>query len=348
MTATFALGSHRIGGGPPCFVIAEAGVNHNGDVAMARDLVDAAAAAGADAVKFQAFEPALVASPAAVTAPYQKAAESPGTQEALLRSLVLPPEAWLELAARARAAGMNFLCTAFDGLSLAAVEAAGVSAHKVASGEIDNLPYIRELGRRGLPLLISTGMATIDEVGAALDAASEAPGVCLLHCVTAYPAPVSSANLRAMVAMAERFRVPVGWSDHTVGLSTALAAVALGASVLEKHLTLDRRLPGPDHRASAEPSDLAAYVAGVREVEAALGDGNKRPQPEEAVNLDLVRRSYHAARRIPSGHLIAEEDVVLLRPRTGMVPGDTVVGRTTRRSLEPGDPVTSDALEPSG
>lgn len=347
MSSVVLIGTRSVGPGYPCFVIAEAGVNHNGDIATAHRLIDAAAAARADAVKFQAFEPEAIASKTTAAAEYQKATTGAKTQLELLRGLALPETAWRELADHAADAGLIFLCTPFDLRSAGALDALGIVAFKVPSGELDNLGFIRDLATRGRPLLISTGMATIDEVAVALDAARHAPGVCLFHCVTSYPAPPGASNLRAIVALSDRFALPVGWSDHTTGPTTAIGAVALGATLLEKHLTLDRAADGPDHSASADPDQFAEYVRAVRDVEAALGDGIKRPQEIELENRDLVRRSWHAARDLEPGVRIAPDDVVLLRPATGLAPAASPYGAEIVRRVAQGEPLTADDIRQS-
>jgi N,N'-diacetyllegionaminate synthase len=342
---TLLVGGRVIGGHAPCLVVAEAGVNHNGDVGIAHRLVDAAAAAGADAVKFQTFDPSLLTSAAAAAAPYQVRRTGEDSQARMLAALTLPSSAWSELAAHARERRLVFLSTPFDLASAELLCALDVPAFKVPSGELNNLPFIRALAGRGLPLLISTGMGTLEEVAQALDAAAAAPGVALFHCVSAYPAPITEANLRVIPAMWERFGVPVGWSDHTRGEVTAVAAVALGAALLEKHLTLDRTMTGPDHAASADPDELSAYVAAVRATEAACGDGVKRPVPSEKENR---RHALHAARDLDAGHVLAAADVITLRPAVGLPPGTLVDGLVLRRRLPAGAPITATDVVPGG
>lgn len=337
------VGERAVGPGRPCFVIAEAGVNHGGDSDRAHALIDVAADCGADAVKFQTFLPESLASAEAAAAPYQ-AERGVTTQREMLEALTLPREAWAGLAAHAADRGLIFLSTPFDLESLDLLLGLGVRALKIPSGELDNLGFIAQAASRGLPLILSTGLGTLDEVAAAVEAAASAQGVALLHCVTAYPAPVESSNLRAMSAMAKKFRRPVGWSDHTEGSVTAVAAVALGASILEKHLTTDRSLPGPDHAASADPSEFAAYVAAVRAAEASLGDGVKRPAEAELENLRFARRSYHAARDLEPGEVLREGDVRLVRPATGLPPTTVVVGRVVTRAVAAGQPLLAEDL----
>lgn len=337
------LAGRRVGAGHPCFVIAEAGVNHNGDPALAHRLVDAAADCGADAVKFQTFRPEALVADDAGAAPYQSR-RGASSQRRMLDDLALPDAAWDELAAHAAERGLAFLSTAFDAASLDRLLALGVPALKVPSGELDHLAFVTAIASHGLPVILSTGLGTLDEVAAAVDAAAAAPGLALLHCVTAYPAPVGASNLRAIPTLAERFALPVGWSDHTEGLVTAVAAVALGASILEKHLTTDRALPGPDHAASADPAGFADCVAALRAAESSLGDGVKRPQPVEEENRRFARRSHHAARDLAPGEVIGEADVRLLRPATGLPPGAAVIGRTVARPVAAGSPLTAEDL----
>jgi N-acetylneuraminate synthase/N,N'-diacetyllegionaminate synthase len=344
------IGGRAIGPGARCFVIAEAGVNHNGDVDAARRLVDAAADAGADAVKFQTFRAEGVAAARAPKAVYQlettAAAES---QLEMLRRLELDEAAFAELKARAEGRGLVFLSTPFDEESVELLERLDVAAYKIASPDVANLLLLASVGRRRRPVLLSTGTADLAEVAAALETltAAGAAGVVLLHCVSAYPTPFDQANLLAITTLAERFPVPVGYSDHTEGDEAALAAVALGACVLEKHLTLDRTLPGPDQRTSLEPEELARLVLRVRRVEAALGDGVKRPVEAERANLATVRRSLAAAEDLAAGTVLGESMLTALRPGTGIPPariGD-VVGRTLRRDVRRGELLAAGDLE---
>lgn len=326
-------------------VIAEAGVNHNGDENLAHELVDVAHRCGADAVKFQTFDPALLVSGHAETTPYQRDRGGAADQQSLLAALTLPTPAWAELREHAEGLGVTFLSTPFDLGSARLLADLGVSAMKTSSGELTNTPFLRAVAELGLPMLVSTGMGDEDEVTAAIAATSAAPSVTLLHCVSAYPAPIAEANLRVIPALARRHGLPVGWSDHTLGSTSAVAAVALGATVLEKHVTTDRGLPGPDHAASLEPDELAAYVAAVRDASSALGDGVKRRMPSEVENAALVRRSWHAAKDLPAGHTLESEDVVALRPELGLAPSVVVVGGRTLRAINAGDPITPTDVE---
>ncbi|HEX2756186.1 MAG TPA: N-acetylneuraminate synthase family protein [Candidatus Limnocylindrales bacterium] len=337
------IAGRRIGSGP-VFIIAEGGVNHDGRVELAHRLVDAAADAGADAVKFQTFDPAALAAAGAPTAEYQRRSAAGGTdQRSMLSALALPADAWAAIRDHAHERGLVFLSTPFDDASADLLDALGVPAFKVASGELTNLPFIGRLARRGRPLLVSTGMAEMVEVAQAVDAIAAAgdPPIALFHCVSSYPARPEDANLRAIATMRAAFAVPVGWSDHTLGIELPLAAVAAGATLVEKHLTLDRTLPGPDHAASLEPTELRAMVAGIRTVESALGSGDKRPVEAERAVAAVARKSLHWARSLPPGSPISEADLAAMRPGTGLSPARQVdlVGRRTARAVTAGQPV---------
>lgn len=349
MSSSIAIDGARIGAGHPCYVIAEAGVNHDGDIEQALRLVDVAATAGASAVKFQTFVAERLVTADAPKAGYQLETTDPDeSQLGMLQALELDADDHRRLLAHCRERGITFLSTPFDDESVALLVELGVAALKVASPEVTNHPFLELVGSRGLPVILSTGMSTLAEVEAAVAvlAAAGCSELALLHCVSSYPAPAEQANLRAIVTLAERFDVPVGYSDHTVGDGATLAAVALGAQLIEKHVTLDRSLPGPDHAASLEPAELAALVRGVREVEAMLGDGVKRPMPCEEGNRTVVRRSLAAARDLPAGTTVAADMLTALRPATGISPADraAVLGRTLRRPLRRGELVVQDDL----
>ncbi len=325
------------------FVIAEAGVNHNGDLEVAKRLIAAGAEAGADAVKFQTFRADEIASPQAAAAEYQiRNRRAPArSQLEMLRPLELDRSAHFELARCARESGIVFLSSPFDRDSADLLEEVGVPLFKLGSGEITNLPLLRHVARKGKPVILSTGMATLEEVGHALGIlqAEGNEDIVLMHCVTEYPAPAAEVNLRAMATMAGAFHLPVGYSDHTEGNQIALAATALGACSIEKHFTLSRTMEGPDHRASAEPGEMRALVSGIRSIELALGDGIKRPAPCELPNRLLVRRSIFAAADIPAGSVLTASLITCRRPGTG-IPSeqlDEVVGRQAARAFRAGE-----------
>ena len=339
------IGGRAVGPGHPCFVIAEAGVNHNGDVERALALVDAAADARADAVKFQTFRAEAVVSRFAPKAAYQRSATDPGeSQLDMVRALELGADAHRRIAARCEARGVAFLSSPFDDASADLLVELGAPALKTGSGELTNLPFLAHLARKGLPLLVSTGMADLAEVERAVRTISEngSPPLALLHCVSAYPASPRDANIRAMRTLSERFRVPVGFSDHALGDAIALAACALGADLVEKHFTLDKRLPGPDQAMSLSPDELAAFVARVRDVEAALGDGVKRPMPGERDVRAVARRSLVALGPLAAGTALDAGMLAAKRPGTGVPPDRLadVVGRRLALPLAADEPLT--------
>jgi N-acetylneuraminate synthase len=343
------VGSRRIGPGEPCLVIAEAGVNHDGDPGRARLLVEAAADCGADAVKFQSFDAEQLVTPDAPKAEYQLRSDATETQLEMLKRLELGPEAHRELAAACRDRGLLFLSTPFDEPSADLLEELDVPAFKIGSGELTNLPFLAHVAGKGRPMILSTGMANMAEVGEAVSVVRRAgcEELVLLHCVSCYPADPADVNLRAMVTLERQFGVPVGYSDHTLGVEVALAAVALGATVLEKHLTLDRHAPGPDHAASLQPTELRRLVEGVRRIETALGDGRKVPADAEADTARVARRSLVAARPISAGTPLAAEMIAIRRPGTGLAPAmrDVVLGRRTRIDIEAGQVITGAMLQ---
>lgn len=334
----FVVAGRAVGEGAPVFVVAEAGVNHNGDMALARRLVDAAAEAGADAVKFQTFSTDALVSREAPKAGYQ--VETTGAAESqrdMLARLELRPEQHAELQQQCGKRGLVFFSAPFDEQAADALESLDVPLFKIPSGEITNLPLLRHVAAKRRPLILSTGMATLDEVGTAVAAIRAAgdPPLAILHCLSAYPAPAAEMNLRAMDTLRDRFGVPVGLSDHTLGIEVAVAAVARGAQIIEKHLTVDKTLPGPDHRASLDPVEFAALVRAIRSVESALGDGEKRPMPSEMDTRRVARKSLVAARAIRAGQRLTVDMVASKRPGTGIAPGDLdrALGRAVKRDL---------------
>jgi N,N'-diacetyllegionaminate synthase len=336
-----AIRERPVGSGLPCFVVAEAGVNHNGDLARAEALVDAAAEAGADAVKFQTFTADRLVTHDAPKAEYQvRATDAVESQFEMLKRLELDEEAHRVLINGCSERGILFLSTPFDELSCDFLDGLGLPAFKVPSGEVTNLPFIRHVARKQKPIILSTGMAALEEVADAVEAiwAEGNRSVILLHCVSNYPTAPEDANLRAIATLREAFGVPAGFSDHTMGDSVALAAVALGACVIEKHLTLDRSLPGPDHRASTEPVEFRAMIQRIRDVEASLGSGRKEPVAEEAAVAKVARKSLVAARSIPAGTILQANMIAVKRPGTGLAPGElgTLVGKTARIDIPEG------------
>jgi N,N'-diacetyllegionaminate synthase len=321
-------------------IIAEAGVNHNGELATAMRMVEVAAQAGADLVKFQTFSADRLVTRAARKADYQLAAgASDESQHTMLRRLELTRAMHEELLAHCRRHAIGFLSSAFDPAGVDLLVGLGLERFKIPSGEITNLPYLRHIGRLGRPLILSTGMATLEEVAAALsvlhDAGTPRERIAVLHCNTEYPTPMEDVNLRAMLTIRDTFGVQVGYSDHTAGIEVAIAAVALGASVIEKHFTLNRRMPGPDHTASLEPAELTAMVAAIRNIERALGDGRKVPSASEARNLAIARKSLVAAQPIRRGESFTAENITVKRPGTGLSPMrlDDVLGRAAPRDF---------------
>jgi len=323
-------------------IIAEAGVNHNGNLDLARQLVDVAADAGVDVVKFQTFSADRLVTAQAQKAAYQVETTGAGeSQHAMLRRLELNYAMHVDLIAHCRARGIEFLSTGFDPASVDMLAELGLQRFKIPSGEITNLPYLRHLGRYGKPVILSTGMATLGEIEAALEALEVAGTPCqritALHCNTEYPTPMADVNLRAMLSIREAFKVAVGYSDHTSGIEVAIAAVALGAEVIEKHFTLDRNQDGPDHKASLEPDELKALVTSIRNIEQALGDGRKRPSPSEAGNKAIARKSLVAACAIRAGEPFTEANLTVKRPGTGLSPmwWDLALGRRATRDYSP-------------
>lgn len=332
MVTPIAIAGRKIGPGHPCFVMAEAGVNHNGDLGLAKKLVDRAVEARVDAIKFQSFKAERLASASAPKASYQlQGTHRDESQQQMLRRLELSEQAQRELAGYCSRCGILFLSSPFDEESADLLEKLEVPAFKIPSGELTHLPFIRAVATKGKPMLVSTGMATLKEVQEAVATIQEVnqEGLVLLHCVSAYPAQACDANLKAMETLRERFHVPVGFSDHTQGDSVALAAVALGACVVEKHFTLDRNLPGPDHRTSLEPDEMTHLVREIRRVESALGDGRKEPRTCELDTAAVARKSLVAARPIPRGAVLTAESIAVQRPGTGLPPSmrDQFLGR---------------------
>ncbi len=344
MTRNLSVGTRILGSGQPCFIIAEAGVNHNGDPDLAMALVDAAQKAGADAVKFQTFKAERLVSKMTPMADYQK--QNTGTDKPMiemLRQLEMSDDLHDRLHKYCRRRGILFLSSPFDEVSADFLYHLGLPAFKIPSGELTNLPFLRHLAKLGRPLIISTGMASLAEVGDAVRAVEAAGNseIVLLHCLSNYPADPREVNLRAMQTMSAAFDMPIGYSDHVLGNEAALAAVALGACVIEKHFTINRSLPGPDHQASLEPAELESLVRGIRMVEQTLGDGIKRPMPSELKNHSVSRKSIVAASDILAGDIFSTENLTVKRPATGLSPmlWDKLLGTRAPRNFQCDEPI---------
>ncbi len=341
---TVMIGDRPVGAGAPTYIIAEAGSNHDGKLDQAKRLIDVAAEAGADAVKFQTFAADRIVAETSTRAKYLDGILPPGkTMSELFRELELPREWHAELFEYATSAGLDFISTPFDFEAIDLLDELGIKAFKVATYELGHLPLIREIASRGKPVICSTGMANLADIQDAVDtvAATGNDQLVLLHCVVNYPPPFADLNLRAIETMRSAFGVPVGYSDHSPGITAPIVATALGAAVIEKHFTISRDLPGPDHRFALEPDELRAMVQGVRDTQASLGTGIKRMAPAEADLYVTARRSLFASRDIPAGTVLAEGDVAVLRPGTGLEVRDLpkVVGRTARRPIGRHEPL---------
>lgn len=323
------------------FIIAEAGVNHNGSLEIARKLIDAAVEARADAVKFQTFKAERLVSRSALKAEYQKkTTDTDESQFDMIKRLELNEDAHKGLMGYCRDKGIIFLSSPFDLESIDLLNKLGIEIFKIPSGEITNLPYLRNIGRLEKKVILSTGMADLEEIGNAINVLTECgtrkDDITVLHCNTEYPTPFEDVNLVAMLTIRDVFKVKVGYSDHTPGIEAPVAAVALGAEVIEKHFTLDKRMKGPDHKASLEPDELKAMVHAIRNIEKALGDGVKKPSPSELKNKPVVRKSIIAARDIRKGETFTEGNITVKRPGTGISPmeWDKVIGSKAVRDFQ--------------
>jgi N,N'-diacetyllegionaminate synthase len=325
-------------------IIAEAGVNHNGDIELAKRLIEVAAAAGADFVKFQTFKAAKLASATANLAEYQKStlAAQSDSQLQMLRNLELDRSKHVLLMEHARRNGISFLSAPFDLESADLLNELGVTHFKIPSGEITNLQMLQKIGAFSGTVILSTGMAELEEIGQALTILEKAgtpkERITVLHCNTQYPTPMADVNLKAMATIAKAFSVKVGYSDHTLGIEIPIAAVALGAVVIEKHFTVDRTLPGPDHKASLEPEELNRMVTSIRNIELALGSGIKRPSDSERANISVARKSIHLAVAKEAAEVIGASDLIMLRPGDGISPMEYegILGKKTTRRLQAG------------
>ena len=321
------------------FIIAEAGVNHNGDIEIAKKLVDQAAGAGADAVKFQTFKAETLVCKNAKKAEYQlETTDGEETQYEMLKKLELTREMHEELIAYCKEKGIMFLSTPFDVESVSLLDQYGLEIMKIPSGEITNYPYLKAVGKTGKRVILSTGMSTLDEVEAAVKVLQEygVNDITLLQCNTEYPTPMKDVNLLAMCTMRERTGLPTGYSDHTEGIEVPIAAVALGATVIEKHFTLDKKMEGPDHKASLEPEELKEMVKAIRNIEYALGSGKKEPSESEKKNIEIVRKSIVAKYDISTGELLTEENLTTKRPGKGMNPmfWENLIGKQAEKDYK--------------
>ncbi len=349
LDALFECARRRATYDGPAFLIAEAGVNHNGDEALALKLVEASARAGVDAVKFQTFVPEALVAARAPLAAYQVIGAQGADQLSMLRALCLSRESHARLKKAAEDLGLSFMSTPFDEDSARFLTDLGVPALKISSGEVTNLPFLESLSRLGPSLILSTGMSTLSEVGEAIEVLTKrGRPLALLHCVSSYPTTPEDCNLKAMATMREAFKLPVGWSDHTRAPEVAIAAAALGAAIIEKHITLDRTMKGPDHQASTEPAEFAAQVRSIRVVEATRGDGLKQPRPSEIAVAAVARRSLHWGRDLPEGHRITASDLVCLRPADGLAPSmlGKLIGRRLLRTVSNGAKAETGDLSP--
>lgn len=336
--------------GKKVFIIAEAGVNHNGQLGMAKRLIDVAVSAGVDAVKFQTFQADRLVVKNAPKARYQKETTgSKETQWSMLKKLELSHKHHVVLQEYCKRKKILFLSTPFDEQSASFLDDIGVPIFKIPSGEITNGPYLKYIAKFMKPVILSTGMANMDEVSQAVSViqATGNTQISLLHCVSNYPAQAEQVNLKAMDTMAEKFKLPVGYSDHTIGVEISLAAVARGARIIEKHFTLDKRLAGPDHRASLDGEELKILVKGIRSIEKAIGNGIKQPHVSELETAMVVRKSLVAARRIEAGEIINEDMLCIKRPGTGLSPylKDAIIGRKINCSLKADQLLTKDMFD---
>lgn len=344
------IGTRKIGGKNPCFIIAEAGVNHNGDPDLAKKLIDEAHRAGADAVKFQTFVAEKLVTRGAGKAEYQKKNDSTTkTQYQMLKNLELSEDDFIELAAHAKKKRIVFLSSAFDEESLDLLIRLDVRAFKIPSGEITNFPLMEKLAGQEKPVILSTGMSGLDEVSDAVSFLKDqgCSDLILLHCTTSYPAPLESVNLQVMDTLRDHFHLPVGYSDHTQGILVPVIAVARGARVIEKHFTLDRSLPGPDHPASLEPDEFTRMVRAIRDTESAIGSGKKTIQTCEIAIRDAVRKSIVAATRIPRGSVITGDMLTIKRPGNGIEPKffRDIAGKTAVCAIKKDAVITWDMIQ---
>jgi N-acetylneuraminate synthase len=335
-----------------CYIIAEAGVNHNGDIGLAKQLIDAAKDSGSDAVKFQTFKAEEVVCQKAKKARYQ--IDNTGNLESqydMIKSLELSYEDFKELKKYADNKGITFLSTPFDCHSADFLDELEIPLFKIPSGDITNIPLLEHIGKKQKPVILSTGMSTLGEVEEAVEALKRSGNkdITLLHCTTSYPAPMESINLSAMETLSYAFKFPVGYSDHTEGITIPIAAVSLGATVIEKHFTIDKNLPGPDHKASLNPDELNSMVKAIRDVEIAMGNGIKTPTEAEKENITLARKSIVAKIDVSSGNKIKRDELSIKRPGSGIAPKyiGELVGQIVKKNIEKDQIIKWSDLEPS-
>ena len=329
---------------PHTIIIAEAGVNHNGSMESAKRLIDVAAKASADYVKFQTFKAETLVTQTADKAEYQKGLTGADeSQFEMIKKLEFDKEAHEELMNYCKQKKIQFLSTAFDHGSIKLLEKLDIPLYKIPSGEITNLPYLRHIGGMDMPIIMSTGMSTLDEVRDALNILLEAGAkkdkITILHCNTEYPTPMEDVNLKAMITIRDELGVNIGYSDHTLGIEVPIAAVALEATVIEKHFTLDRNMSGPDHAASLEPEELKAMVTAIRNIEKAMGDGIKKPSSSEIKNMPIARKSIVAKNSIKKGELFTKDNLTVKRPGTGISPmeWDVLIGKKANKNYDVDD-----------
>lgn len=343
------IGDKLVGPGEPVFIVAEAGVNHNGKVDLGKKLIDLAKVSRADAVKFQTFKAHKVATKYAEKADYQKRAGPSESQYDMIKKLELSDEDFTRLFNHAKQKDIIFLSSPFDEESVDLLDSLGVPAFKVASGEITNFRLLRYVARKNKPIILSTGMSAIDEIADALNAIEKEGNkqIILLHCVTSYPARMEDVNLKVIETLRNRFNLPVGFSDHTLGIAAPIAATALGAVLIEKHFTLDKHLPGPDHKASLDPDELKNMIRTIRDVEKSLGDGTRKLTEDEDKIKQIARRSIVARVEIPKGSLITEDMLDFKRPGIGIAPKyvEKMLGKEAKHRIKKDELIDWDALK---
>ncbi len=347
---SFEIAGHKIGRGNPCFFIAEAGVNHGGDVEKAKSLIDAAVKSGATSVKFQTFRADLLAAPSAPKAVYQAAATGAHESQAdMLRDLELTQTDFHDLKIYCESQNIIFLSSPFDEYSVDMLNELDVPAYKIPSGETINLPLLKHIGNKHKPVILSTGMSYLNEITTAIETLYQTDNheIAILHCTSNYPAMPKDINLNAMDTIRNAFKLPVGFSDHTTGIEIPLAAVAMGACIVEKHFTLDRNAEGPDHKSSIEPPKLTTLIQSIRNIELAFGNGIKKPANSELSNREIARKSVHLKTSKNAGETITESDLISLRPSGGIPPSDIqmIIGQKVVRLMPEGSILHWDDLK---